>query len=96
MPPLAEQESILAVLDASTKLARIGIRNAVRSIDLVRQYRVRLIADVVTGKVDVREAAAGLRETTVGFDSVDGAELMIDLEEARTDGLDTTLGDVEA
>jgi len=31
-----------------------------RAIDLVREYRSRLIADVVTGKLDVREAAANL------------------------------------
>ena len=29
-------------------------------IELVQEYRTRLIADVVTGKLDVREAAAQL------------------------------------
>ena len=28
----------------------------------MREYRARLIADAVTGKVDIREAAAGLPE----------------------------------
>ena len=32
-------------------------------IKLIRQYRTRLIADVVTGKLDVREAAVRLPET---------------------------------
>ena len=31
-----------------------------REIELLREYRTRLIADVVTGKLDVREAAARL------------------------------------
>ena len=31
-----------------------------REIELLREYRTRLIADVVTGKLDVREAAAKL------------------------------------
>ena len=31
-----------------------------REIDLLREYRTRLVADVVTGKLDVREAAARL------------------------------------
>jgi type I restriction enzyme S subunit len=31
-----------------------------REIDLLREYRTRLVADVVTGKLDVREAAAKL------------------------------------
>ena len=33
-----------------------------REIDLLREYRTRLIADVVTGKVDVRAAAVALPE----------------------------------
>ena len=33
-----------------------------RQIDLLREYRTRLTADVVTGKLDVREAAAALPE----------------------------------
>jgi type I restriction enzyme S subunit len=31
-----------------------------REIDLLREYRTRLIADVVTGKLDVRETALRL------------------------------------
>jgi type I restriction enzyme S subunit len=31
-----------------------------REIDLLLEYRTRLVADVVTGKLDVREAAARL------------------------------------
>ena len=33
-----------------------------RSIEGTREYRTRLIADVVTGKLDVREAAAKLHD----------------------------------
>ena len=33
-----------------------------REIELLNEYRTRLIADVVTGKLDVREAAAALPE----------------------------------
>ena len=35
---------------------------AQRQIDLLREYRTRLIADVVTGKLEVRAAAAMLPE----------------------------------
>jgi type I restriction enzyme S subunit len=34
-----------------------------REIELIREYRTRLIADVVTGKLDVREAASALPAT---------------------------------
>jgi hypothetical protein len=37
-------------------------RTIEREIDLLREYRTRLVADVVTGKLDVREAAARLPE----------------------------------
>ena len=39
-----------------------AITRARRQIELLREYRTRLIADVVTGKLDVREAAASLPE----------------------------------
>ena len=38
----------------------VAIDRAEREISLLREYRTRLIADVVTGKLDVREAAASL------------------------------------
>ena len=43
-----------------TVALRHAIARARRQIGLVQEYRTRLIADVVTGKLDVREAAANL------------------------------------
>jgi type I restriction enzyme S subunit len=42
-------------------LAEVSAR-ASREISLLREYRTHLIADVVTGKLDVREAAARLSD----------------------------------
>ena len=39
-----------------------AIARARRQVELVQEYRTRLIADVVTGKLDVREAAAQLED----------------------------------
>ena len=36
------------------------IERTEQEIDLLREYRTRLVADVVTGKLDVREAASRL------------------------------------
>ena len=44
-----------------------------REIDHLREYLTRLIADVVTGKLDVREAAA-LPEGDVPDDAEESAE----------------------
>ena len=59
-PPIETQRRIAEFLDSTTD----GIANTVDRyrchIDLLQEYRTRLIADVVTGKLDVREAAASL------------------------------------
>ena len=59
-PPLYEQTDIVAYLDKTTTDIDTAISRARRQIELLQEYRTRLIADVVTGKLDVREAAANL------------------------------------
>ncbi len=86
-PPLPEQAAIVEYLDQATSDIDTAITRANREIDLLNEYRTRLIADVVTGKLDVREAVAALPEvdtladdepidaldtgTEVGFDELD-------------------------
>ena len=62
LPPLPEQTAIVECLDAQTAKLDAAIAAARRKIELLREYRERLIADVVTGKVDVRQVAAQLPE----------------------------------
>ena len=57
-PPLPEQTAIVEYLNKTTADIDTDIARAYRLIELLREYRIRLIADVVTGKLDVREAAA--------------------------------------
>jgi type I restriction enzyme S subunit len=61
-PPADEQTAIVEYLDAQTAKIDTAIAAARREIELLREYRTRLIADVVTGKLDVREVAARLPE----------------------------------
>ena len=58
-PPLEEQAAIVRHLDKATSDIDTAIDKAQRQIDLLREYRTRLIADVVTGQVDVRGAVVG-------------------------------------
>lgn len=59
-PPPEEQRTIASYLDGILVQTGKAIGSAQREIGLLREYRTGLIADVVTGKLDVREAAAGL------------------------------------
>ena len=64
VPPLPEQAAIVEYLDKATADIDAAIARARRHVELLREYRTRLIADVVTGRLDVREAAATLSENT--------------------------------
>lgn len=60
VPPVDEQRIIVSHLESVTSESDRAIDQARMEVDLIREYRTRLIADVVTGKLDVREAAARL------------------------------------
>ena len=60
VPPPNEQAAIVEHLDKETANIETAIDRARRHIALLQEYRTRLIADVVTGKLDVREAAEAL------------------------------------
>ena len=60
VPPVDEQGAIASFLDDETKRLNTLIWNCGKQQEAMREYRTRLIADVVTGKLDVREAAASL------------------------------------
>ena len=60
MPPLQEQGNILGHSTRQTSAIDAAIARARQQIELVEEYRTRLIADVVTGQLDVREAAEEL------------------------------------
>ncbi|MDS4021494.1 MAG: restriction endonuclease subunit S [Candidatus Competibacter sp.] len=64
LPNKQEQEAIIAHVDSETCPIDIAISRLEREVDLLREYRTRLVADVVTGKLDVREAAGRLPEDT--------------------------------
>jgi type I restriction enzyme S subunit len=61
-PPLSEQIVIVAKVTELTEAPSLAIDKTEREITFLREYRTRLISDVVTGKLDVREVAKGLPE----------------------------------
>jgi type I restriction enzyme S subunit len=69
------------MLDKETAEIDIVAHAAEREIDLLREYRTRLIADVVTGKLDVRAAVRNLSTrpeapAMLVPDEIDEAELI--------------------
>ena len=90
-PPVSEQAAIVRYLDHETAVIDTAIDLPRREIELLREYRTRLIADVVTGKLDVREAAAALSEVEapdlediIGIHGAAAPELAPELEEVAT------------
>ena len=71
LPPLPEQAAIVRFLDEAAANIDDTINRSRRQIELLSEYRTRLIADVVTGKLDVREAAASLLEEADERDPLD-------------------------
>ena len=60
VPPPAEQKQIVERVAVGTAPLTTAVSRLEREIELLREYRTRLVADVVTGKLDVREAAQQL------------------------------------
>jgi len=54
LPPLSEQQSLVDYINQETALIDKTIARTEREIELIQEYRTRLVSDVVTGKVDVR------------------------------------------
>ena len=96
IPPIVEQQAIIDELEKSTAHLSRAISSAHREISLLREYRTRLIADVVTGKLDVRETAAGLPDETEEPEPLDEADALTDAEEDAVDDLDAVPDEAEA
>ena len=62
---------------------------------LFHEYRTRLLADVVTGKLDVRQAAAGLPDEVKEPEFFDDTRALIESEEAASDDLDAVPEEAE-
>jgi type I restriction enzyme S subunit len=87
VPPVPEQKGILKSLDdAVLGLNEASVR-CQREVELIREFHTRLITDVVTGKLDVREEAARLPEEAEEPEPLDEGEAMGE-DEAESEGAD--------
>ncbi len=96
VPPRPEQDEVARHLDAALSEIDAAIEVCRREQVLLREYRTRLIADVVTGKLDVREAAARLPDEADESELLDETDAMTHAEEAASGELDVADEEVEA
>ena len=96
LPPVDEQERIVRHLSTAAAGIDTDIDRARREIELLREYRTRLIADVVTGKLDVREAAANLPDEPDEPEPLDEVDDLMNSDEELADDLDAIPEEVEA
>lgn len=75
LPPDAEQAAIAEHVGRVAANTATATERARGVIALLSEYRTRLIADVVTGKLDVREAAARLPDEVDEIEPLDEADL---------------------
>ncbi len=88
VPPIPEQCDIVLHLRKAVAETSAAIDRASHEINLLREYRTRLIDDVVTGKLDVRDAVARLPVDAAGSELSDEAI-------AETDGYEVAANDTD-
>jgi len=78
LPPRAEQDEIVTRIECSIESIEAARLAQLEEIRLLQELRGRLIADAVTGKQDVREAAAQLPAMADAEEAVDELEEDLD------------------
>lgn len=88
LAPLDEQAPFTTRVQAQSQRIDETIARERREIELLREFRTRLTADIVTGQVDVRSAAATLPP-------LDPHDVPLDVENGDENEADDALGPVE-
>lgn len=87
VPPVPEQTNIVLYINEECLAIDQAINRAQREIELMREYRTRLISDVVTGQVDVR----GIEVPEVAEDEL----LALEHDTAESDDVIDDEGDMD-
>jgi len=87
IPSIKEQNKILNFIEIKTNKINSLINQNTELLNYMKEYRTRLIADVVTGKLDVREAASQLPEELLA-EEIDIEETEVEDEEEQQEALE--------
>lgn len=97
VPPVEEQAEIVSFALGTTQRLSDAMEVLRREIAFLREYRTRLIADVVTGRLDVRDAATQLPDEVQEPEPLDGVDALAESDESEDEAdLDTAAGEAEA
>jgi type I restriction enzyme S subunit len=96
LPDIDEQAKVVTWVETNTRSLRQAMENTQREIALLREYQIRLIADMVTGKLDVREAATRLPDEPAEPELLDDIDAEFSPDTESTDALDETLETIGA
>jgi type I restriction enzyme S subunit len=94
-PPFEEQLAIADTVVQMTEKIGAAAYRVHHQISLFREFRTRLVADVVTGKVDVREAAARLPEEGAETEPIEESDALSEMDEDAADQLDDKCEETE-
>lgn len=83
-PSVDEQQRILDHVRVQSARLDQAVDATRRELDLLRELRTRLIADVVTGQLDVRAAAAALPDEPTDDEPLDDADETPDEDDPDT------------
>lgn len=84
VPPLKEQLLLLEEIEKRIKPTNIGMESLLKEIQIISEYRNRLISDAVTGQIDVRD----WRSTEPISEEEESIQLLVDNEEGDEIGED--------
>lgn len=88
VPPADQQQKIIEAVDAATAELTRAISSAQSEVAFIQEFRARLTADVITGKLDVRAFAGAIPdalETEIGDELVEPDELEDSLEDPESE-----------
>ena len=84
VPPIEEQREIVGYIEQETEKIDVLKKEVEKQIEYLREYRTRLISDVVTGQIDVRDVV--IPEYTPEEDAeIDTDDIGEDVEEVAED-----------
>ena len=90
LPPRVVQDDIVDWIDLSTRQVSDTISSVEKEIVLLQEFRNRLVADVVTGKLDVRATAADVPDITerqTAEEALEDEDTELDFDQTETEEL---------